>query len=81
MAFKDIFKDKNDYNEKTIVGFMSFSVMSLAAIADIITGILGQELVISDTVFNSFVIITLGAFGIAEAGKIFGKKGSSDDGM
>jgi hypothetical protein len=55
--------------------------MSLAAIADIITGILGQELVISDTVFNSFVIITLGAFGIAEAGKIFSKKSSSDDGM
>jgi hypothetical protein len=74
MAFKDIFKDKNDYNEKTIVGFMSFSVMSLAAVADIITGIFGQELVISDTVFNSFVIITLGAFGIAEAGKIFGDK-------
>jgi hypothetical protein len=42
---------------------------------------MGQELVISDTVFNSFVIITLGAFGIAEAGKIFSKKGGSDDGM
>jgi hypothetical protein len=35
---------------------------------------MGQELVISDTVFNSFVVITLGAFGIAEAGKIFGDK-------
>ena len=81
MAFSDIFKDKNDFNEKTIVGFMSFSVMSLAAIADIITGIMGQELVISDTVFNSFVIITLGAFGIAEVGKIFSKKGDSDAGM
>jgi hypothetical protein len=81
MAVKDIFKDKNDYNEKTIVGFMSFSIMSLAALADIVTGIMGRELVISDTVFNSFVIITLGAFGIAEAGKIFSKKGGSDDGM
>ena len=29
---------------------------------------------VNDIVFNSFVIITLGAFGIAEAGKIFGKK-------
>jgi hypothetical protein len=74
MAFKDIFKDKNDFNEKTIVGFMSFSVMSIAALADVVTGIMGQELVISDTIFNSFVIITLGAFGIAEAGKIFGGK-------
>ena len=79
MAFKDIFKDENDYNEKTNVGFMSFSVMSLAAVADIVTGIFGQELVISDTVFNSFVIITLGAFGIAEAGKIFGKKGNDQE--
>ena len=74
MAFKDIFKDDNEYNEKTIVGFMSFAVMSLTAIADVVTGIMGNELVISDTIFNSFVIITLGAFGIAEAGKIFGGK-------
>jgi hypothetical protein len=74
MGFSDIFKDKNDFNEKTIVGFMSFTVMSIAALADVVTGIMGQELVISDTIFNSFVIITLGAFGIAEAGKIFGNK-------
>jgi hypothetical protein len=40
---------------------------------------MGQELVISDTVFNSFVIIVLGSFGIAEAGKIFGKKGNSEE--
>ena len=79
MAFKDIFKDKNDYNEKTIVGFMSFSVMSIAALADIATGIMGRELIISDTVFNSFVIITLGAFGIAEAGKVFGKKDKTEE--
>lgn len=74
MAFKDIFKDDNEYNEKTIVGFLSFAVMSMTAIADVVTGIMGNELVISDTIFNSFVIITLGAFGIAEAGKIFGGK-------
>ena len=74
MAFWDIFKDKNDFNEKTIVGFLSFSVMAIFAGADIVTGILGNQLVISDTIFNSFVMITLGAFGIAEAGKIFGKK-------
>lgn len=74
MAFKDIFKDKNDYNEKSIVGFGSFAVMAIFAAADIVTGIMGQHLQISDTIFNSFVIITLGSFGIAEAGKIFGGK-------
>jgi hypothetical protein len=53
---------------------MSFAVMSIFAGADVVTGILGKELVISDTIFNSFVIITIGALGIAEAGKIFTKK-------
>jgi len=28
MAFKDIFKDNNSYNEKNIVGFGSFAVMA-----------------------------------------------------
>lgn len=78
MAFKDIFKDNNEYNEKSIVGFASFAVMVVFAAADIVTGIMGQTLEISDTIFNSFVIITLGSFGIAEAGKVFGGKKESD---
>ena len=73
MAFKDIFKDKNDFNEKNIVGFASFAVMTIFAVADIITGIIGTELIIDDTVFNSFVIITLGSFGIDGVTKIFKK--------
>ena len=73
MAFKDIFKDSNDINEKNVVGFASFAIMAIFAGADIVTGIMGTDLVISDTIFNSFVIITLGSFGIGEAGKIFGK--------
>ena len=76
--FTDIFKDSNDLNEKTIVGFASFAVMALFAGADIVTGIMGQELVIDDTVFNSFVIITLGSFGIDGATKIFSKKGEEE---
>jgi len=74
MAFSDIFKDNNDYNEKNIVGFLSFAVMAVFAGADVVTGIMGQDLVISDTIFNSFVIIVLGSFGIDGATKIF-KKG------
>jgi len=74
MAFGDIFKDKNDYNEKTVVGFMSFAIMAIFAFADIGSGVFGKDLVINEFIYNSFVIITLGSFGIAEAGKIFGKK-------
>jgi hypothetical protein len=70
-----IFKDNNDYNEKSIIGFAAFAVMTLFAIVDLTTGIWGQDLVINDMVYNSFVFITLGSFGIAGAEKIMsGKK-------
>ena len=79
MAFKDLFKDNNDVNEKSVVGFASFAVMVIFASVDIFTGFWGKELVIQDYIFNSFVIITLGAFGIAEVGKIFGKKNNEEN--
>ena len=69
-----IFKDENDYNEKSIIGFESFAVMTLFAVVDLGTGIVGKDLVINDMVYNSFVFITLGSFGIAGAEKIMGKK-------
>ena len=69
-----IFKDDNDYNEKSIIGFASFAVMTLFAVVDLGTGIVGKDLVINDMVYNSFVFITLGSFGIAGAEKIMGKK-------
>jgi len=65
MAFKDIFKKSNDYNEKTVVGFLSFAVMTLVMIVDLVTGYLGQVLPLNDYVFNAFMYITLGSFGIA----------------
>ena len=74
MSFRDIFKDENDINEKSVVGFGSFLVMVVFALVDIVTGIYGKELHIQEYIYNSFVIIALGSFGIAEAGKIFGKK-------
>jgi len=74
MAFKDIFKDQNDINEKSVVGFASFVVMVLFAVIDLATVYFGKDLVINEFIYNSFVYIVLGSFGIAEAGKIFGKK-------
>ena len=79
MALKDLFKDNNDINEKSVVGFASFAVMVIFALVDIITGFYGKELVIQDYIYNSFVIITLGSFGIAEVGKIFGKKNNEEN--
>jgi hypothetical protein len=72
MAFRDMFKDDNDINEKSVVGFAAFAMMVIFALVDIATGIYGKELHVQEYIYNSFVVITLGSFGIAEAGKIFG---------
>lgn len=73
MGFKEIFKDKNDVNEKNVIGFLAFAVMVLFAIADLVTGYLGKDLVVQEFIYNSFVFITLGCFGIAGLEK-FAKK-------
>ena len=72
--FGDIFKDSNDLNEKNIVGFASFAVMVLFAVADLLTGYVGKDLVINEFIYNSFVIITLGSFGIDGLQKFGSKK-------
>lgn len=77
MAFKDIFKKSNDYNEKTVVGFISFAVMTVVMIADLVTGYLGRELPLNEFVFNAFMYITLGSFGIAGLEKFAEKKTES----
>lgn len=66
---KTLFSDNNDINEKSVVGFASFCIMTAFAIADIITGALGKPLVVTEFIFNSFLIMTLGAFGIASVDK------------
>jgi hypothetical protein len=72
--FIKIFKDNNEWNEKTIIGFLSFAVMVLVMLADVITGACGKDLPINEFTYNSFVIVTLGSFGIAGLEK-FAKKG------
>ena len=74
MGFKNLFDDDNNINEKSVVGFLAFAIMVIFAFADLLTGYLGKDLVINEFIYDSFVWIVLGAFGIAEVGKVFGKK-------
>jgi hypothetical protein len=67
--FKSLFSDNNDINEKSIVGFASFVVMVAFATLDLFTGYFGKPLVINESIFNSFLILTLGSFGIASVDK------------
>jgi hypothetical protein len=62
MAFKDIFKKSSDFNEKTIIGFLSFAVMVLAIVVDLVTGYLGRPLELNEYIFDAFMWIVLGSF-------------------
>jgi uncharacterized membrane protein len=64
-AFLNIFKDDNTWNEKTIIGFLSFAVMVVIAGVDVVTGLEGKSLEIKEYIYQSFVWITIGSFGIA----------------
>jgi ABC-type uncharacterized transport system permease subunit len=75
---KNLFSDNNDINEKSVVGFMSFMVMVVAMAVDLITGYMGKELLINEYIFNGFLVITLGSFGIAAVDKYVTKKAENE---
>ena len=68
-----IFKDNNDWNEKSIIGFIAFAIMCVIMIIDLVTGYTGKDLVINEFVYDSFVFVVLGCFGISGIEK-FAKK-------
>ena len=72
--FIDLFLDDNDVNEKAIIGFISFFLMTVFGVCDLVTAFWDMDLRVSDTIYTSFVVVTLGAFGISEAGRAFGNK-------
>jgi hypothetical protein len=76
--FSQLFNDNNTINEKSVVGFLAFVMMTSFAIADIVTGSLGKDLVINEFIFNAFLWLVLGSFGIGSIDKWI-NKGKSDD--
>ena len=70
----EIFKDNNNWNEKSVVGFIAFAVMVLVMLADVISGYTGKDLVINEFVYDSFVWVVLGCFGISGVEKFANKK-------
>ena len=74
MKFKELFNDKNDINEKSVIGFLAFIVMTLFATADIVTGYFGKDLVVNEFIFNAFLVLVLGTFGISGVEKIMNRK-------
>ena len=61
---KELFKDNNDINEKSVVGFLSFTMMVIALFVDLVTGWMGKELLINEYIFNGFLVITRSSRGL-----------------
>jgi len=75
---KELFDDNNTINEKSVIGFASFFCMFIALLVDLITGWMGKPLVINEYIFNGFLVITLGSFGIASVDKFINRKAEHD---
>ena len=77
--FRELISDDNKINEQAFVGVVAFFAMAFILIVDVITGILGNELIIKEFIFDGFMILTLGAFGITTAGRIMSLKKKNKD--
>jgi hypothetical protein len=73
--FKSLFDDSNSINEKAVIGFAAFVMMVIFAVADIVTGTLGKDLVVNEFIYDSFKILTIACFGIASVDKFINKRG------
>ena len=78
--FHDLFNDHNSINEKAVIGFMAFVMMSIFAFVDIVTGAMNKPLLINEFIFDSFKFITIACFGIASVDKFINlTKGKKED--
>ena len=77
--FSHLFDDNNSINEKSVVGFIAFFMLVIALLVDLITGAFGKPLVINEFIFDGFMIIVLGSFGIASVDKWINRKNNNKD--
>lgn len=73
--FKSLFDDSNSINEKAVIGFAAFMMMIIFAVADIVTGTMGKDLVVNEFIYDSFKVLTIACFGIASVDKFINKRG------
>lgn len=73
-----MFSDKSDVNQKAVLGFVSFLLMAVYALTDVITGAFGVAFVIEPIVFNGLMYTALTMCGITGVEAIFGNKNIKD---
>jgi len=74
MKLLDIFKDDNDINEKSVLGFLSFAILAAYGIVDVVTGLEGKQFVVEPIILEVFAALTAGCFGISSYEKVQNRK-------
>lgn len=62
--WRNIFKDDNDWNEKSIVGFITLIVLLIVMFFDVIFTVGGTDFNL-DNIYETLLWIVLGSFGIS----------------
>ena len=63
--WKKIFKDDNDWNEKSIIGFVAFMVLLVILFIDVVFTVGGDSFDVNELVYDTLLFIILGCFGIS----------------
>jgi hypothetical protein len=77
--FKNLFDDNNTINEKAVVGFIAFVMLCISLAVDLVTGYFGNPLLINKFIFDGFMVLVLGSFGIASVDKWMNKKDKHEE--
>jgi len=71
--WKEIFRDDNEWNEKSIIGFIAFMVLLVVIFVDLIFAVSDITLVVNQSIYDALLWLVIGCFGISGIQK-FSKK-------
>ena len=68
--FRELISKNNNIDEQAYVGVVSFYMMIVVLLVDVVTGVMAKELIIKEWIFEGFLGLTVGAFFINSAKSI-----------
>lgn len=71
--WKEIFRDDNEWNEKSIIGFVAFMFLLVVLFIDVVFAISDNKIELSKNIYDILLWLVIGCFGISGIQK-FSKK-------
>lgn len=68
VKFLDLFKIDNEIEEKNVTGFLAMSLLSLIAVTEVVLNAFGIPYTTNPDIYEAFLWIVLGSFGISAIG-------------